>query len=92
MSNQEKAQEIVFAAIDEVNGMLGKDKQIPKDMSVVLYGSNAIIPSLMVMNLVVAVEEQAEDEHDVEISLKEVFHTVEDLINQVNKLLDEEGD
>lgn len=92
MSNQEKAEEIVFAAIDEVNGMLGKDKQIPKEMSAVLYGSNAIIPSLMVMNLVVAVEEQAEDEHDAEISLKEVFHTVEDLINQVSKLLDEEDD
>ena len=90
MSHDEKAQEIVFAAIDEVNGMLGKDKQIPKDLAAILYGNNAIIPSLMVMNLVVAVEEQAEDEHDLEISLKEVFHTTADLIKQVARLVAEE--
>ncbi|CAM2066022.1 hypothetical protein SCOR_11620 [Sulfidibacter corallicola] len=91
MSNVEKATEIVYAAIDEVNNMLAEKQRIPKDPSIVLYGQNAVIPSLMLMNLVVAVEEVSEDEHEAEISITKVFHSVKDLIDQVKDLLDEEG-
>jgi hypothetical protein len=83
MPNTKQAESVVFAAIDQVNRMLPADQKIPKETGAILYGTNAIIPSLMLMNLIVAVEEIAEDEHDAEVSISGGIITVQDLVNQV---------
>ena len=94
----EKAKAIVFAAIDEINQLRPRNQLVEKAESTPLFGEKGVLDSLGLVNLIVAVEEVAEDEHDISLTLgqestvaaqRKTFETIETLIEQVAKLLDE---
>lgn len=96
--NLNQVRELVFAAIDELNEQ--RDAPLPKDDDTVLFGRDAQLDSLGLVNLVVAIEEQVADAFDVSLSLADEdalaqesspFHTVGTLTAYVCSRLEREG-
>lgn len=97
MGATENARTIVFGAITKVNTLRKKNAQIPKEEDTLLSGQNGLLNSLGLVNLIVAVEETAENLLDEEIILEPeasstgrwAFETVGTLIERVATLLEE---
>jgi acyl carrier protein len=93
----ENARQIVFDAINQVNALRKKNAQIPKDETARLGGQNGVLDSLGLVNLIVAVEESAEDllgeelilGQDSSVMQQGAFATVGTLIQRVDTLLEE---
>ena len=94
----EKAASIVNAAIEEVNRLRPKSKRIGDDEHTKLFGRSGSLDSLGLVNLIVAIEEIAEDNYNASLTLgretslsaqEEVFATVGSLTAYVARLLDE---
>ncbi len=93
----EKAQKIVFQAIDQVNLMRKQDDKLQKEENFKLSGEDGVLDSLGLVNLIVAIEEAAEDIYDLEITLAQdatfsmnnAFSSVGMLIKTVNDLVTE---
>lgn len=69
MTTDEKVDQIVLGAIDEVNAHLPKDRHIRRSMDTVLYGSAGELDSLSLINFIVAAEQLVEKEFGATISL-----------------------
>ena len=89
---------LVFKAIDEINQQLPKEDHLHKSLDTVFFGTNGNLDSLGLINLIVAVEQNIEDEFDITITLADEkamsqkhspFRTVESLVNYIGLILKE---
>jgi acyl carrier protein len=90
--------ELVLNAIDELNGQLPPDQQIPSRLDVKLLGEDASLDSLGLVNLIVLVEQTTSEEFGIPVTLaderamsqtRSPFRTVENLIAHVASRLGE---
>ncbi len=89
-------QEIIFAAIDEVNETLPDDEQIAKAPDTPILGTDSGVDSLTIVNLVVAIEQEIQactgksvvliDEETMALE-SHPFQTVESLVNYIEGLI-----
>ena len=93
-----KIEKIVFCAIDDLNQELSKGDRLGKSQDTILFGGNSKLDSLGLVNLIVAVEQNIEDEFDITITLADEramsqkhspFRTVRSLSDYIEKLLKE---
>ncbi len=95
---KEKIQQSIFNSIDSLNAQLPNEVNIEKANNTALFGSGSRLDSLDFINLVVAVEQNIEDEFDVTITLADEramsqetspFRTVGTLTDYIEMLLGE---
>ena len=88
-------------SIEEINRQLENEHQLEKSTNTVLYGEDGKLDSLGLINLVVAVEQNIEDEFDVTITLADEramsqetspFKTVGTLTDYIEMILEEKLD
>ena len=89
---------VIMNSIEEINRQLENEHQLEKSTNTVLYGEDGKLDSLGLINLVVAVEQNIEDEFDVTITLADEramsqenspFRTVGSLADYIELLLEE---
>ena len=89
---------VIMNSIEEINRQLKNDHELEKSTNTVLYGEDGKLDSLGLINLVVAVEQNIEDEFDVTITLADEramsqetspFKTVGTLTDYIEMLLGE---
>ena len=89
---------VIMNSIEEINRQLENEHQLEKSTNTVLFGEGGKLDSLGLINLVVAVEQNIEDEFDVTITLaderamsqeKSPFRTVGSLADYIELLLEE---
>ena len=92
--------ESVFQAIDTLNPQLGENQQIERSENAKLFGNGAPLDSLGLVNLIVTVEEQLADDHDLFLTLANEkamsrrtspFQSVESLIEFIEELIREDS-
>jgi len=96
---KEKIQQSIYNSIDSLNAQTTKSEEhIEKSNNTALFGSGSKLDSLDLINLVVAVEQNIEDEFDVTITLADEramsqqtspFRTVGTLTDYIEMLLGE---
>ena len=95
---REKIQQSIFNSIDSLNANLPNEGHIEKSNNTALFGSGSKLDSLDLINLVVAVEQNIEDEFDVTITLADEramsqktspFRTVGTMTDYIEMLLGE---
>ena len=95
---REKIQQSIYNSIDSLNAQLPNEGHIEKSNNTALFGSGSKLDSLDLINLVVAVEQNIEDEFDVTITLADEramsqqtspFRTVGILTDYIEMLLGE---
>lgn len=69
MARDERVLDAIFHAIDEVNALLPEDRRVPKSENTPLLGDSAVVDSLGLINVIVAVEQQVEARFGRAISL-----------------------
>jgi len=88
-------------SIEEINRQLENEHQLEKYTNTVLFGEDGKLDSLGLINLVVAVEQNIEDEFDVTITLADEramsqetspFKTVGTLTDYIEMILEEKLD
>ena len=93
-----KIYDIVCAAIDDINENYPEDLKIKKEYKAVLFGSGSSLDSLGLVNLIIAIEQNIEDELDLNISIADEkamsqksspFKTIESLLEYILKLIKE---
>ena len=98
MNNNEKVQKAIFSAVEEINTQLPNEEKFEINNDSVLYGSKGKLDSLGLINLIVAIEQDIEDEFDIPITLADEramsqqaspFRTVETMVDYIEMLLDE---
>lgn len=89
----------VLQAVKELNEQLPSEQQIEESGKAKLFGREAPLDSIGLVNLIVTVEEQISDELDVELTLANEkamsrrtspFQSVETLIEFIEELIREE--
>lgn len=60
---------IIGRSVDEINEDLPGDAKISKDPEAILFGKGSSLDSMGLVNLIVAIEQEIEDELDVTISI-----------------------
>ena len=95
---KEKIQQSIYNSIDSLNAQLPNEGHIEKSNNTALFGSGSKLDSLDLINLIVATEQNIEDEFDVTITLADEramsqesspFRTVGTLTDYIEMLLDE---
>ena len=98
---KEKILQLIYEAIDVLNTQLPQEEYIEKHDGTALFGSGSKLDSLDLINLVVAVEQNIEDEFDVTITLADEramsqetspFKTVGTLTDYIEMILEEKLD
>ena len=69
MPKNQEITKLIFNAVDEINNQLPKDQQLAKSTKTVLFGENGGLDSLGLVNLLVAIEQNIEDEFDVNVTI-----------------------
>ncbi len=72
MTDKEQILQIIFGAIDEINKLRLSDRKLDKTPDVKLYDKDGQLDSLMLVNLIVAIEQNIEEEF--EVSFPEPHH------------------
>jgi hypothetical protein len=70
---QEMAAQLLTSAMDQVNAQRKKTERVTPTPSTVLVGEGAVLDSLLLLNFLVAAEEQLRDSHDAEVSLVDLI-------------------
>ena len=65
----EKIIQAIFYVIDEINEQLPNNQQLEPSIDTVLFGKNGKLDSLGLVRLVVALEQNIEDEFDISITI-----------------------
>lgn len=60
---------IVEAVIDELNELKSEEEKIQFSEQTLLYGQSSPLDSVDLVNLLLAIEEQLEDEHDISFTI-----------------------
>ena len=99
MVSKEIIIDTIFKAVNEINKRLSKKQQLIKSISTILSGSDDKLDSLGLVNLIVAIEQNIEDEFEVSITIADEramsqknspFKTVGSLADYIEMLLNEE--
>ena len=94
MENQIK--EMLFKVVEEINKNLDKDQQLKLSTETVLLGKEGNVDSILLVNLVVAIEQRIEDEFDIEVNLADEralfekespFRTIGTLIDYISQII-----
>ena len=94
MENQIK--EMLFKVVEEINENLDKDQQLKLSTETVLLGKEGNVDSILLVNLVVAIEQRIEDEFDIEVNLADEralfekespFRTIGTLIDYISQII-----
>ena len=94
---KEKILQLIYEAIDVLNTQLPQEEYIEKHDGTALFGSGSKLDSLGLINLIVAVEQNIEDEFDITIILADEramsqkhspFRTVRSLVDYIETLID----
>jgi acyl carrier protein len=100
MGNTDRIVRLIYDSVDEINEQLEEGKYIKKDVNSVLYGKNGLLDSLGLVNLIVAIEQNIEDNLEKVITIADEramsqkqspFSTIGALVKYINKLVDEEN-
>jgi len=95
---REKIVQSIYNSVDSLNAQLPTEEHITKSNDTILFGSGSKIDSLGLINLIVAVEQNIEDDFDIPITLADEramsqenspFRTVGSLTDYIEMLLDE---
>tara|TARA_B100001971_G_C17832159_1_gene354308 strand:- start:241 stop:543 length:303 start_codon:yes stop_codon:yes gene_type:complete len=95
---RKKIRKIIISTINTMNENLDEAIQVKDGLDTVLYGNGGKLDSLDLINLIVAVEQNIEDEFDVPVTLADEramtqehspFRTVESLLDYLEVLLGE---
>lgn len=95
---KEKILQSIYNSIDSLNAQLPSEEHIEKSNSTALFGSGSKLDSLGLINLIVAVEQNIEDEFETSITLADEramsqnqspFRTVDSLADYLEMLLEE---
>ena len=98
MSKRNKVLEVIYRAIDSVNSQQEKNQKLNKDPNAVLFGKNGKLDSLGLINLIVAIEQNIEDEFETSITLADEkamsqehspFRNVGSMVDYIEILLEE---
>lgn len=99
MSNHERILQAIYHAVDEVNEELPKGKTLAKSPEAVLFGQSGQLTSLGLVSLIVAVEQNIQDEFAATITLADEramsqqhspFKSIKTLSDYVSLLLAED--
>lgn len=91
--------ESLLRAVDEVNQGLPPNKKVPREQNAVLFGKQAEVDSLVLINLVIVAERYIESDFGRTISLaderalleeKSPFRSISSMADYVAKLLKEQ--
>jgi len=69
MPDTQEIQAIIFAAIDELNVQREAERQLEKSLDTRLFGKDANVDSLDLVNLIVSVEAALAERFDVTVTL-----------------------
>jgi len=69
MRSPDEVTKVVLRVVDALNTERPADAQVSHDLQAVLFGDGAKLDSLGLVNLIVAIEQEMEDEWDVSIAL-----------------------
>ncbi len=58
MLDEERALDLIYDAVDEINGQLPADARLEKSPGTVLFGDAGVLDSLALVNLLVTIEER----------------------------------
>jgi acyl carrier protein len=99
MADPESITRSLFTVINKFNRGLPPDKQLEKAPGGILFGKGGPLDSLGLVNLIVATEQQIEEDFGIPISLADEramsqetspFRTVDRLVNYIALLLKEQ--
>lgn len=100
MSIETKVDQILFAAIQEINEQLPAGQTIAAEKSTLLFGREGVLDSLTLVNLIVAAEQKVQETLNVSITLADdramsqknsPFKSVESLANYIVMLVKEKS-
>ncbi len=98
MSSRDRVIQIIFGAVEELNGQRPKEQQLEKSTDTVLFGSSGKLDSLGLFTLIMATEENICNEFGVTITLADdramsqeesPFRTIRTLADYISLLLNE---
>jgi acyl carrier protein len=69
MSIENQVDQILFAAIEEINQQLPSNQTIKADKSTMLFGKEGVLDSLTLVNLIVAAEQKVQEILNIAITL-----------------------
>lgn len=96
MQTAEKITEALFEAIDELNQQQPEDQQVQKEMNTPLFGSDGVLDSYALVNLIVTIEQKIQEKLDIAVTLADEkamsqknspFRTVEALAGYIQQLI-----
>ena len=96
----EKIIQAIFRAVDDLNQQLPEEKRPEKSADAVLFGKAGKLDSLGLVNLIIAIEEQIQEEFGVAITLADEravsqknspFKTIRALADYIGLLIEENG-
>jgi D-alanine--poly(phosphoribitol) ligase subunit 2 len=99
MENKNRILQVVLQSIDEINEQMTDDEPMKKELGTIIYGKNGTLDSLGLINLVVAVEQNIEDEFSIELTLADEramsqesspFRTIDSLVEYIKMLIEEQ--
>jgi acyl carrier protein len=100
MSIETQVDQILFAAIQEINEQLPAGQTIAEEKSTLLFGREGVLDSLTLVNLIVAAEQKVQETLNVSITLADdramsqknsPFKSVESLANYIVMLVKEKS-
>jgi D-alanine--poly(phosphoribitol) ligase subunit 2 len=100
MSIENQIDQLVFAAIEEINEQLPDGQKVQADKSTQLFGHRGVLDSLTLVNLIVVAEQKVQDSLNVVITLADEramsqknspFKSVESLANYIVMLVKEKS-
>jgi acyl carrier protein len=101
MTNIERILQCIYPAIDEVNELLSDQEILEKSLDTILFGELSSLNSLDFLNLLMAVEENLEEEFSVPVTITDEkavsvenspFKTVQSLANYIESIINEPSD
>ena len=90
--------ELIYKTINEINSHLPEEQQLKKSLETVIYGKESKLDSLGLINLIVAIEQNIEDELDISLTIADEramsykhspFRTICTLANYIDMLLND---
>jgi len=98
VSNQERILQAIYAAVDEVNEQLPRGAALEKSPDTILFGKSGKLDSLALVGLIVAVEQNIQEEFGAAVTLADEralsqknspFKTIATLTDYVSLLLND---
>jgi acyl carrier protein len=68
-ADKQRIVQLIYAVIDDINASRPADKHVEKSPSTMLYGSQSVLDSLGLVNLIVGVEQKIGDDLGVPVTL-----------------------